>query len=200
MVAAAMLAAAACSGDAAGPVTSEARSAGTGHPPAAPSPSGPTSTAIPDPRPAATTLVSPTTGPAPEPPTSVQPEPPTTADGLTESWCASALRLHDLTAAFRRLDTDDTAAVRLSLTAILAELDQIARVAPIGLAADVATSTEAFTLLDAALADVGYDIEAADLTTLEARAPAISAANDRIRAHNAAECGIDVGVTSADAP
>lgn len=117
-----------------------------------------------------------------------------------EQWCPTAERLHELTAAFRQLDAADSAAVQVSLVGILDELAQIAEVVPDELADDLAVSTEAFELLDAALAEVRYDLGAADLTALDARADAIATANDRIRAYNAAECGIDIGVTGEDVP
>ncbi len=56
------------------------------------------------------------------------------------------------------------------------------------------------TLLDAALAEGAYDLAEADHTEVDDRADAIAAANERIRAYNSRVCGIDVGVTGADAP
>ncbi len=135
-----------------------------------------------------------------EPSTPMAPTTAVATDPSAGEWCAIAVDLHDLTSAFRELDADDTAAVRVSLVAILERLAAIEAVAPPGLAADLAVSAEAFQLLDAALATVDYRIADADLTELDARADAIEAANDRIRTYNSAECGIDIGVTGEDVP
>lgn len=124
----------------------------------------------------------------------------TPAPASGAAWCATAQRLNELTTAFRQLDAADAAAVEVSLAAILDELAVIADVAPAEVAGDLAVSTQAFGLLDAALAEVDYDLDAADLTDLDARADAIEVANDRIRAYNAAECGIDIGVIGEGVP
>ncbi|HWL41712.1 MAG TPA: hypothetical protein VNQ73_02125 [Ilumatobacter sp.] len=146
-----------------------------------------------------TTEVAVTTGSTAAVPVPVT-SPTTPTTDVSAGWCAVAADLHALTAAFRRLDTGQTAAVQMSLVAILERLAAIAPVAPADLTDDLAVSAEAFELLDAALATVGYDITAADLTEVDARTAEIAAANDRIRAYNAAECGIDIGVTGEDVP
>ncbi len=133
-------------------------------------------------------------------PAASTPATPGTTRDETAQWCAVAVELHDLTTAFRALDADNRGAVEMSLVAILERLDAIAPLTPPALTDDLAVSAEAFALLDAALAEVDYDLAAADLTELDARTTAISAANERIRAYNAGECGIDVGVTGADPP
>lgn len=141
--------------------------------------------------------------PAPASPAPASPAPvsaPTTDPVGNGPWCAVAVDLHDLTTAFRELDAAEVGAVQMSLVAILERLAAIAPLAPPALADDLAVSTEAFVLLDAALAEVDYELGEADLTALDARSDAITAANERIRAYNARECGIDVGVTGAEAP
>lgn len=115
-------------------------------------------------------------------------------------WCVVAEDLYGLTTAFRQLDAGNTAAVQMSLIAILERLDAIAELVPPHLAADLGVSAQAFEMLDAALAEVGYDVDAADLSALDARTAEIAAANDRIRAYNADECGIAVDVTGEGEP
>ena len=119
---------------------------------------------------------------------------------VNREWCTVAEDLYGLTTAFRQLDAGNTGAVQMSLIAILERLDTIAELVPPHLAADLGVSAEAFEMLDAALAEVGYDVDAADLSALDARTAEIAAANDRIRAYNADECGIAVDVTGEGAP
>lgn len=120
--------------------------------------------------------------------------------GTSSDWCGVAEELYSLTTAFRQLDAGDTAAVQMSLIAILDRLTAITELVPAHLADDLDVSSQAFEMLDAALAEVGYDVAAADLSELDARAVEIGAANDRIRSYNAAECGIAVDVTGEGAP
>lgn len=115
-------------------------------------------------------------------------------------WCAVAEDLYGLTTAFRQLDAGNTGAVQMSLIAILERLDVIAELVPPHLAGDLGVSAQAFEMLDAALAEVGYDVDAADLSALDTHTAEIAAANDRIRAYNADACGIAIDVTGEGAP
>jgi hypothetical protein len=136
-----------------------------------------------------------TVGPASQPATSVA-----TSVGATDEWCLRAAELNQLAGAFRELDATDRDAVEQGLAEILDRLDRIETVVPTQLADDLAVSAEAFRLLEAALSDVDYDMEAADFTQLDARRSAIVAANSRIRTFNHDECGLDAGVTGAEVP
>lgn len=146
------------------------------------------------------TTVGPTSPASPASSPSVGAATSSVTTGPTADWCSVAEDLYGLTTAFRQLDAANTAAVQMSLVAILERLDTIAGLVPPQLAADLDVSAQAFELLDAALAAVGYDVDAADLGELDARADEIAAANDRIRAYNADECGIAVDVTGEGAP
>lgn len=191
-LAAVLLLAAGCSGDAAAPVTSALQ------------PTVPTSVAVAASGPATGTEPPPTSAVAvtsvPVPVSSTSSAPVAASTTTPEEWCGVASDLNGLTTAFRTIDASDTAAVELSLIAILERLDTIAALAPPHLVADVAVSAEAFEFLDAALADVGYDVGDADLADLDARADEIAAANDRIRDYNRSECGFDAGLTGDTAP
>lgn len=123
---------------------------------------------------------------------------PTTS--APDEWCALAAELHYLTTQFRQLDADDDDAVRQLLREILDRLAAIEPVSPPKLELDLPVSADAFRLLDTALAEVDYDIAAADLTALEAREAEIAEANIRIREYNREACGLDIGVTGTEPP
>ena len=140
------------------------------------------------------------------PPTSAAPpstpgtNTPDTSVAADSEWCRLAAELHYLTTQFRQLSADDTDAVRGLLREILQRLAAIEPVSPPQLAVDVPVSADAFRLLDRALAEVDYDLGAADLTVLDARQAEIAAANARIRAFNRDACGLDLGVTDSEPP
>jgi len=115
-------------------------------------------------------------------------------------WCLRAAELNLLTTAFRQSDAADRDAVRESLATILDRIGRIAAVVPPEIADDLAVSSDAFAMLDAALAQVGYDFAEADLSELDARTAEIGAANEVIRRYNHDVCGLDAGVTGQEVP
>jgi hypothetical protein len=135
-------------------------------------------------------------------------EDPVVADGATDEatddrpagydseWCVSARELADTSAAIDAVDPNDPEAVRAAVTEMLASTEAAAPLAPAEIADDVAESLATFQALDAALAEVDYDLLRADLTGI---ADDLSA-TERVDAYNAEVCGLDLGDPTTSEP
>lgn len=118
-----------------------------------------------------------------DPTTTTAPRP----DGFDSEWCASARRLAAASSVMDAVDPTDPAAVEDAVTEMLAEAEAAVPLAPPEIADDVASALDAFRSIDAALADVGYELLRADLSGVAAD----QAASERVDAYNVEVCGLE---------
>lgn len=125
----------------------------------------------------------PSTTPTTVPPRTV---PPTTVD--VAAWCAVAAEVEAID---RLAPSPDPADVEVRVAARVEAIERAVAVAPPDLVDDVVLALDETRMVDAALADVGYDLLLVDLSVLDGElVEGSDAASLRIQRFNERECGI----------
>lgn len=115
-------------------------------------------------------------------------------DGYDSEWCVSARRIAAASSVVDAVDPSDPEAVEAAVTDMLAEAEAAAPLAPPEIAEDVEAALASFRAIDAALADVDYDLLRADLSGVaDDQGP-----SERVDAYNQDVCGLESDAVGDD--
>ncbi len=132
----------------------------------------------------------------PNPPTTVPAEEDVDGPGSSDvaAWCGAARLVREASLAMDLIDPTDADAVEAAITQMVDRSADAAPLAPDEISDDVATSLATMRRLEAAHADVDYELLRADLSAVVAGGGSAEA-DDRIEAFNAEHCGFTVDAT-----